>query len=328
MKVFIYEHVCGGGLSGEALPASLAAQGGAMLTAAVGDFLDANVQVITTVDPRAGLELEGEIVTPGTAIEPIFDRLCHAADEVLVIAPETGGILEKCVRRLAVLGANSLGSSPEAISLCADKLLLAEYLDRAGVMTPTTYVFYAQRPAEYPLIVKPRFGAGCQNTFLCNCEDQVRIARVDDGWITQPWVEGEAVSVSLIIGKDKTTCLLAGRQHIELDGEGPMRLVYAGGSIPLDGALAQRAVNAALRAVSAVPGLSGFVGVDVILAGDPAGDQVVEINPRLTVSYVAMRQLCTTNLAILMLGSDLPVRWSDRNLSFDAAGRAVQTVDQ
>ena len=328
MRVFIYEHVCGGGLSREALPTSLAAQGGAMLTAAVRDFLDAGVQVITTADPRAGLELEAQVVPPGTAIEPVFDRLCRAADEVLIIAPETGGILEQFTRRLAALGTNSLGSSPEAISLCADKWRLAEYLSRAGVMTPATAVFCAQRTVEYPLIVKPRCGAGCEDTVLCHCEDEICAIEADDGWITQPWIEGEAVSASLMIGKGKTTRLLAGRQHIELDGEGPMRLNYAGGSVPLDSALAQRAFAAAQKAVSPVAGLSGFVGVDLVLPGDPAEDQVIEINPRLTVSYVALRQLCRTNLATLMLDGDSPVRWSDRNLSFDAVGRAVQTVDR
>ena len=321
MKVFIYEHVCGGGLAGAALPASLAAQGGAMLTAAAADFLDAGVQVITTIDPRAQLKLDGQTVPPGTAIEPVFDRLCREVDAVLIIAPETDGILERFARRSAALGANTLGSTPEAIALCADKLRLADDLRRAGVMTPPTAV-------EYPLIAKPRYGAGCEDTFLCHDEDELRAIELDDGWITQPWVEGDAVSASFIIGRGGTTRLLAGRQHIELVGQGPMRLNYAGGSVPLDDALAQRAFDAAQRAVAAVPGLNGFVGVDLVLAPQPTGDQVIEINPRLTVSYVALRQLCKTNLAALMLDGDSPLRWSDRRLTFDAAGRAIQTVQR
>ena len=49
--------------------------------------------------------------------------------------------------------------------------------------------------------------------------------------------------------------------------------------------------------------LIGYVGVDLVLgvAGDGGDDAVIEINPRLTTSYLALRRLLRTNLAAAML---------------------------
>ena len=49
-----------------------------------------------------------------------------------------------------------------------------------------------------------------------------------------------------------------------------------------------------------MPGLSGYVGVDVVLGND-GRDWAIEINPRLTTSYVGLRALAGFNLAEAML---------------------------
>jgi predicted ATP-grasp superfamily ATP-dependent carboligase len=78
------------------------------------------------------------------------------------------------------------------------------------------------------------------------------------------------------------------------------------------------------RAIEAVPGLKGYVGVDLVLADDGA-DQVIEINPRLTTSYLGLRALAETNLAEAMLaiatGRPLPkLRWQAGPVHFRASG--------
>jgi predicted ATP-grasp superfamily ATP-dependent carboligase len=61
------------------------------------------------------------------------------------------------------------------------------------------------------------------------------------------------------------------------------------------------------QAVRAILGLQGYVGVDLILGKgeDGALDQVIEINPRVTTSYVGLRALAKTNLAKAMMISRL-----------------------
>jgi predicted ATP-grasp superfamily ATP-dependent carboligase len=71
------------------------------------------------------------------------------------------------------------------------------------------------------------------------------------------------------------------------------RLVYRGGTLPLSSAWQTRAERLAIAALAALPPAVGYVGFDVILgsADDGSEDVVVEVNPRLTTSYVGLRQL-------------------------------------
>jgi predicted ATP-grasp superfamily ATP-dependent carboligase len=69
----------------------------------------------------------------------------------------------------------------------------------------------------------------------------------------------------------------------------------------------------------------GYVGVDLVLgeADDGKDDVVIEVNPRLTTSYVGLRRLVCGNLAAAMLAA---ARGQPVALSF-AAGRVVFDAD-
>jgi predicted ATP-grasp superfamily ATP-dependent carboligase len=55
--------------------------------------------------------------------------------------------------------------------------------------------------------------------------------------------------------------------------------------------------------VATLPTPLGYLGVDLVLGDDPSGadDRVIEINPRLTTSYVGLRAAALCNLAEAML---------------------------
>ncbi len=325
---------------GQPLPASLAAAGASMLEAAVSDFVCAGCRVVTTLDRRAEVCLEGAQVVhfgPDDQIDAHFDRLASTSDATLVIAPETDGLLERFTARLERLGVKSLGCSADAVRLCADKMKLAAHFEQNGVPTPQTVPLHAEGATHLPAVLKPRFGAGCEDTFFCGQVSDIVNLSSNIEWIVQPcdrWDSGLPASASLVVGEHATTPLLAGSQTITSSGQGPQRLSYGGGRIPLEGAAARRAMDLARRAVCCVEGLRGFVGVDLILAPDPKDDEVLEINPRLTVSYVALRRLCSANLASAILsaaGPDVsekdPLVWRDEQACFDAAGIEVSNPD-
>jgi tyramine---L-glutamate ligase len=62
--------------------------------------------------------------------------------------------------------------------------------------------------------------------------------------------------------------------------------------------MAAKAFDAARKAASQIHELKGYVGVDIVLSIDDVW--VIEINPRVTTSYVALRQVSRTNLATLL----------------------------
>jgi predicted ATP-grasp superfamily ATP-dependent carboligase len=283
-----------------------------MLAAAVEDCRRAaGVEVLTLLDERRRPEAEGRWPDVAvTWVEPggepdAFRSAAAAADFALVIAPEFDRLLETRCRWAEAAGCRLLGPPPDAVALTADKLALFRHLDRASVPTPETMpamqsvVGFPPRP----WVVKPRYGAGSQETYLVTLTGTLTLNPLATGplgeMIVQPYVPGQPASVAFLIGPRQTIALAPAAQHLSDDGH----FHYLGGQAPLPEPLAGRAVRVARRAVDAVPGLGGYVGVDVVLgeAADGTGDRVIEINPRLTTSYVGLRALAADNLMELLL---------------------------
>ena len=245
----------------------------------------------------------------------------------LVIAPEFDDLLRD--RSQAVLdgGGRLLGSWPAAIQLAGDKFATAKFWQERGVSHPRTQLLdpIAFASFEGPWVMKPRHGAGSQATFLIRHRgDELHSWSPafhecpDDEFIVQQYVRGQAVSVAVLIGAAQTIPLLPARQHLSRDG----RFRYLGGSLPLPEPLRSRAVELALQAVADIDGLRGYVGVDLVL-GDDGSDYAIEINPRLTTSYLGLRQLCQQNLAELILrlaqGETIaPPTWHEGEVRFDS----------
>jgi tyramine---L-glutamate ligase len=303
-RVFIYESMCGGGLRpADDVPrvASLCTEGRAMLSAVLEDFRRVpGVDVHTILDERLRGEWpadEGVQWIAAEEEEPVFRREARAADWSLVIAPEFDRVLETLCHWVLEEGGRLLGPSPDAVALTADKLALARHFERAGVPTPRTLPGDASpfEMTDFPRVTKPRFGAGSQETQKVDGSVAFSTSPGHFGEkVIQPFVPGVAASVAFLIGPAQTIALEPAAQHLSDDD----RFTYLGGSLPLPTPLADRARAVAGAAVAAVPGLLGYVGVDVVL-GDR--DWVIEINPRLTTSYVGLRALARENLAEVML---------------------------
>jgi predicted ATP-grasp superfamily ATP-dependent carboligase len=345
MRIFVYEYLSSGGHGEGPGGSALLTEGWAMLAAAVQDFARCtDVEPVTLLDPRllpvaaARWPKKVEIHTADSARDgPDFRRLAGAAEWTLVIAPEYEGILGRHCHWVEEAGGRLLGPSARAVALTADKLELAGWLRKGqGIATPPALPFSAalQAPWPFPWVCKPRDGAGSQATFLVSrpselmqCREQAR----KEGWpgelIVQPYVAGQPASVAYLVGPECIVALPAAQQQLSQDG----RFHYEGGSLPLPRPLCTRALQLASRAVRAVPGLLGFVGVDLVLGGadDGSADAVIEINPRLTTSYVGLRRWARFNLAEAVLavvqGEPVPeLLWRQGTLRFAPDGEILE----
>src|SRR4029079_16754040 len=99
------------------------------------------------------------------------------------IAPETGGCLERLTRRVERLGTMLVGSASTAIRLASDKHRLPGVLAHCGVAHPQTRLLGASENAApiaealgYPIVVKPRRGAGCEGVRLALNPRELRLA--------------------------------------------------------------------------------------------------------------------------------------------------------
>ncbi|MDP6503809.1 MAG: ATP-grasp domain-containing protein, partial [Planctomycetota bacterium] len=265
-RILVYEFICGGALADQPLPDSLAAEGWAMLSAVIEDLSAIDgTEVWTTVDGRINRLLAAEV----KEFRPLEERdtllrLASNCDCVLVIAPETDGALYERAVWLADSPARWIGCSPSAIELTADKFKLGNHLKDNAIpaLTVRPLLLDALEEMELPAVIKPREGAGSENTFLVRSPDELRNALSllnpqDGGLVHQPLHPGEPVSVAFQCGPAGLSALPPCSQRLSDDG----RFRYLGGRVPLVEDLAVRATSLAARALRCLDGLSGHVGV-------------------------------------------------------------------
>jgi predicted ATP-grasp superfamily ATP-dependent carboligase len=242
-----------------------------------------------------------------------------------LIAPEFDRILLKAANRVVASGGRLASPSPEFIRTTADKDRTCRTLSEAGVATPVGVVLEADESLPtnfaYPAVLKPVDGAGSQDTYLVSSPYDAPPAYAWPRRL-EKYVAGLPASVAVLCGPGGAQVLAPCVQRISEDG----RLRYLGGELPLSSGLAERARMLAQSAIAALPAAVGYVGVDVVLGSDPSGaeDVVIEVNPRLTTSYVGLRAAAQSNLAEAMWhickGEMRSVEFSDRRMEFDAAG--------
>lgn len=173
---------------------------------------------------------------------------------------------------------------------------------------------------NYPFIIKPISGTDCQGAALIEnksdlafyCEKVHRLKgryrsdgishiigknphsmRSSPSHLMQTYIEGTPVSVSLLVRNKQSIVLSLNAQFIDRDG---IHLSYRGGQVPYDHPNEGDAVALAQHAVSQIAGLNGYVGVDLVI--DMKGKPwFMEINPRLTTSYVGLCKASPMNLA-------------------------------
>ncbi len=333
MRLFVYEHLTafgGSDLPGAGNP-SLLREGLAMLQAVVEDLSQVeNLQVVVPLSsridwspPSAVRIISTDSVIPGSAISrgESFQAWLSGVDAALIVAPELGGILEFLTRQIEAAKILNLGSSAEAVRIAGDKLLTGEKLTEHSVPTISTWKLFEggriatevwdawqTELANWPVLIKPRFGAGSQEMSVHSAPPSLEeIQRLLDGasWlgdsVVQPYVAGSACSVAVwCAGNDRDYAPLPVGDQLLADAR---RFEYQGGIIPSQknppGSFRYREVSElAVRACRAVSGLKGYVGVDVIVPDDERQSPLVcEINPRLTTSYLGYRSLCRSNLA-------------------------------
>jgi tyramine---L-glutamate ligase len=347
MRIFVSEYVCGGACAEAPVAGSLAIEGQAMLTAIVEDLAKiAGVRVTTTWDVRLGAPPFADaqtilIDTPADEL-PVFHELSRLCDATLVIAPETGGLLSARVRLVEQAGRRLLGPTGDAVELCTSKRRLSEFLRARGVPAIPTHDLigadgkFAPQPSlgpnSFPIVIKPDDGAGSQETYrISDAGELARVAESRRGnWGTtaivwQPWIRGRGVSVGALFQDDGLHFELFPPAEQTLSDDGRFR--YLGGVVPARDVDHRSIERVAARACRAVPGLRGYVGIDLVVPDDaPESPVVVEINPRLTTSYCGYRMLTDQNLAgrmLLSVDAREPVDWHVGTIAFDSAGRRI-----
>lgn len=279
----------------------------AMLKALLADFRAwGRFPILTTLDRRLrGVSLPADRVAVVSAEEyhTALLELVDGCGAALIVAPETGGTLERLSALMLDAGVCLLGSRPEAVAVASDKWECHRRFELAGLSTPETVrtspadAVGAAEELGFPLVVKPIHGVGCEGVGLVRRADMLERAldqpalQQAESLLLQRYVAGASASVSLLVAGGDSVALSLNRQWVEAG----IPFVYRGGIASIHHEKRAQALDLARRAVALVPGLQGYVGVDLLLTEE--GCSLIEINPRPTTSYVGVRRVVDINLA-------------------------------
>ena len=300
VRVHVFEFICGGGLASLPLPASMAREGDLMQAALIADLLEMpGVDVSFARDERLAIPngpLCAARVCWRSPHEPPSEALAReiaGSDAVWPIAPETDGELERVARCVLAADRVLLGPDPEAIALAGSKRATAQRLAERDLDVVPCFDPGSAWPAiEGPWIVKPDDGAGGVDARVFRSRDEAAAAAdVHQGLIAQPWIEGEAMSLSVVAAPDRVVVLSVNRQRLRPSCAAVYLEAIEVNCEPVGAPLS----SLAERVAAAIPGLRGYFGIDFVRTS--TGPVVIEVNPRLTTSYAGLRAALGVNVA-------------------------------
>ena len=174
------------------------------------------------------------------------------------------------------------GTPPAKVERFLDKLEIQRFFEGLEVPVPPL-----AGSDDYPVMVKPRRGAGGWRNAVVKTTEELR--RWEEAWpdvpyVAQQLVDGIPSSVSCVADGRRARAVAVNRQLLR--GEGESAHGFAGSVTPFSHPLAGEMIAAAER-IAAASGCVGSVGIDFMAGEKP---WAIEINPRFqaTVDTVEM----------------------------------------
>jgi predicted ATP-grasp superfamily ATP-dependent carboligase len=297
-----------------------------MLRTLISDFKAAGHNVTNTLDSRIARlnpPIDADRVVPifsSHETQMNIQKIAGSADAFYVIAPETDGILQSLVELVEQTGAASLNCPAVAIEKVSDKIVFYKFMRKLGLPLPEMMIFTVADDLKeirnavrgglnFPVIFKPSDGVSCSGvSVVCNEEqiadavDKIKVSSSSKHFLVQEFIKGAAASVSLLSTSSNVVSISLNRQDVTI--ETPENCSsYSGGAAPFGHPLQTEAFKVAEKLAKSSPDLRGYVGVDFVLTEDEA--VAIEVNPRLTTSYVGLRSVVNFNPAQAIVNSVL-----------------------
>ena len=317
MKILVFEYITGGGFNKQNLPEALLAEGCLMLQALLDDLrryaqLGHELEVMVMLDERVNTLIDTSgmqvvFISPEQNTTDEFTRLAQHCEAIWPIAPEFDGILQDLCQTVADLNKLLLTSSAQVVTLTGDKWQCYQHLKQHHIATVPTRLFTGVDQYEgdsSTWVVKPLDGVGCIDSYiLTDREDFMAMQTRSGRYIIQPQLAGQTTSLSCLFKQGRGWLLCANQQQFTISKQ----------QYHLDQIIVNHSADVAAYSIlvdaiaKALPALWGYVGIDLIEA--PEQTWVLEINPRLTTSYVGINEALGLNVveAVLQLVQGEPL---------------------
>ncbi len=313
MKILVFEYITGGGFNKQKLPDSLVSEGRLMLQALLDNLSGiSGIELVVMLDSR----VNGSVCTTGINVVIInaeqnsheaFASLAQHCDAVWPIAPEFENILQTLCHTVELLGKILLTSPARAVAVTGNKFNTYQHLKQHHIATvPTRKLNYNcgfmrtrrinSRLPHGEWMIKPVDGAGCADSYLITDPKDLELMSTRKGqYVIQPYIQGKKTSLSCLFRRGSAWLLCANLQQFNIIDR-QYHLVEIIVNHHTDSGAYQNVVD---NIAQALPELWGYVGIDLIET--PEQLLVLEINPRLTTSFVGIYEALGINVAETVL---------------------------
>ena len=326
-KLFIFEFVSGGGYNQLDIPSSLFCEGYAMLRSIVEDFKKLGFQITTLLDKRIShlsRFLKTDIVKFVESKDDylkIYTKYVKKSAFCFIIAPEFSNHLYNLTQIVKDLKKIILSIDLNGVWLGTSKLETHKYFKTNRVNTPKSYKiplkggeidvdFILQKFDQLgsSIIMKPEDGAGSELIFHFTTKNQIlqlfemSKAKLNTArsYIVQEYIDGDDLSISIInkTNPEKTDTmdqiiLSLNTQNVQIQDPNKDSL-YLGGFTPVENYNVLRNKFEKILKSMDLTSFKGYFGIDFIKKADNS-IYFIEINPRLTTSYIGIRNILDFN---------------------------------
>jgi predicted ATP-grasp superfamily ATP-dependent carboligase len=312
----------GGGLSEKTLQSSTLSEGYALLNAVLEGFKNMQYKTVTLLDSRLAIFkprlFADDIHLVNTQSELIkkFKAVLQNVEYCIVIAPAARGILRYFLFLVLKAGVKSLNCEPSTTNRVCNKKSLMKKLKKESIPVPQTEILNEldgvrkarelSKEIGYPVVFKPVEAVSCEGLSLVKDPSHIpgainKIKKIGGKeCLIQEYVSGLPSSVSLITNGKEVFPLTLNYQFVNIalpSGDS----AYIGGIVPFNHTLRSRAFNISKKTIDLFDGLRGYIGIDMILTKNRP--LIIEVNPRLTTSYVGLKRATDSNLSEIIFDS-------------------------
>tara|TARA_B100001250_G_scaffold69638_1_gene55924 strand:+ start:867 stop:1826 length:960 start_codon:yes stop_codon:yes gene_type:complete len=297
-KILIYEYITGGGLINEDLTSNLMHEA-TLITKSLyrsgenSRYFDCHY----LLDYRLkNLHKDNSIIIRKQ--DDLYNtNFLRKYNYVLPVMPESNLKLYDYAKFLEANKINMLLSDSKTIKICSDKYEFFKFISNNKLNTIKTYLKHTKNMYGKKFVIKDRYGVGC--SYVKVTKDINKLTIINSNNIIQDYIVGQDYSVSVFFTRHDFKLLTINKQLIRINQNGQMYLSGIMVNIKDDRYI--KIINIISKIKNILPGLRGFVGIDLLINDKEIF--IIEINPRLTTSFIGVYDTLGINIIDLIINS-------------------------
>ena len=214
------------------------------------------------------------------------------SDYAIILAPEENNVLSNIIKDFSKINKNLINCSPDFINLTSDKYLLYKKFAKQNDFIMPVYKDYKDINKNKKIIAKIRDGLSAEDMYLFKnrreLEDNIYL--INDKHVFQEYLNGDIISVNTYF-KDNSFKILSINEQIYTIKERAFTLkkfIYGKFNSEV------KQISSCIEGiVNNCDGINGFIGFDIVR--NKSKYLLIDINPRLTTSYVGLRKTLKIN---------------------------------